>query len=133
MISTWWYVLVFILALPMSVWLLASILGILDRRPVTVPLIQILTTGVFVTLFLLATHRSFLIPISCAFVLVTLLHLVSGAVLRRSLGIPTYSSEPRLETDWDQDEKHDDASNEGLAEDPIEDQGSEQEEEKEPR
>jgi hypothetical protein len=97
MISGWWYALVFILALPLSVWLLANILGVLDRRPITAPIIQILTTGVIVTLFLLLTHRSFLIPISSAFAVVTLLHLGSGIVLRRSLGIPSYSSEPKLE------------------------------------
>ena len=99
MISTWWYALVFICALPLSVWLLASILGVLDRRPIITPLIQTLTTGVFITLFLLLTHRSFLSPLAAAFAVVTLLHLISGAALRRSLGISTYTSEAKLEND----------------------------------
>ncbi|MDG2277662.1 MAG: hypothetical protein P8L31_06840 [Pseudomonadales bacterium] len=112
MISTWWYALVFICALPLSVWLLASILGVLDRRPLITPLIQTLSSGVFITLFLLLTHRSFLSPLAAAFAVVTLLHLISGAALRRSLGISTYSSEPKLENDpQEEDSEHYPAAN----------------------
>ncbi len=74
--------LVFCLALPFCVWLLAAFLAVLDQRPWYRPLMRLITYGIALTLFLLVTDRSLVYPIGYALVVVTLLHLLSGYAFR---------------------------------------------------
>ncbi|MEQ8691323.1 MAG: hypothetical protein RIC89_10865 [Pseudomonadales bacterium] len=80
--------LVFIVSLPLSVWLLANLLGLLDQRPITKPLTRLIITCAGISAFLVLTHRSFGLPIALAFTIVTLCHAVAGFAFRRyGLGI----------------------------------------------
>ena len=101
---------IYLVALPFSVWLLANCLSLLDQRPVTPPLIRLLSSILGIALFLMFTHRDHLTPILFAFGTVFFLHAVSGWALRRTLGSPSYESStgklepPRLDELAEQEE-----------------------------
>lgn len=82
-------VLTFVVSIPVSIWLLANLLGLLDQRPITKPLTRLVFTIICIALFLVLTHRSLGLPIALAFTLVTLCHGIAGFIFRfYALGIP---------------------------------------------
>lgn len=107
---SWVSLLIFLIALPFSVWMLANTLSILDQHSKSKPIIRLLISAAGIALFLNLTHRDYWVPIAIAFCIVLALHAISGWLLRRSLGAPSYVSEaqksvvPDLE---DEDEEPD--------------------------
>lgn len=87
-------VVVFFISLPVSVWLLANLLGALEERPRSPVLIRIGLVGCAVALFLLATETALWRPMGVAFALVFALHAIAGWAFRNfSLGIDSTSGE----------------------------------------
>lgn len=106
---SWIDPILYLIALPLSVWMLANILSVFDLRPITPPLIRLLLTILGIALFLTLTHREYLTPILLAFVTVLTLHALSGWLLRHTLGSPSYESssgkiERTSEDDLDEDD-----------------------------
>ena len=88
-------VLVFLVSLPLSVWLLSHILGLLDEDAQTRPLIRIALTAIAVLTFLLLTERGLWVPMAGAFALVTVLHVAYFYAFRSALlGVPLYDRSP---------------------------------------
>lgn len=90
---------VFICALPLSVWMLANVLSILDQQPRSLPIIRLLLAATGVAMLLLVTDRAWALPMAAAFGLVLTLHFLSGFLLRNTLGIKSYESEPKFVSD----------------------------------
>ena len=76
-----WF-LTFFLSLPVSVWLLATLLSVLDQRPRSVPLIRLGIAACLVVLFLILARADLWTAIASAFTFVTLSHLASGWAFR---------------------------------------------------
>ena len=89
---SWIDLILYLISLPLSVWMLANILSIFDLRPITPPLIRLLLTILGIALFLTFTHREYFTPILLAFITVFTLHALSGWLLRHTLGSPSYES-----------------------------------------
>lgn len=89
-------VIVFICALPLSVWMLANVLSIIDQQPRSLPIIRLLLAAIGVVLLLLVTDRAWALPMASAFALVLTLHFLSGLLLRNTLGVKSYESEPKF-------------------------------------
>ena len=88
----------FLVGIPVAIWTLACILGLVDQKPKVTPLIRLSVTLTLIALFLLATSRELWLPLAWAFALVFLGHLISGVVFRSfALGIdnvhPTLASD----------------------------------------
>ena len=94
------WALTFLASLPLSVWLLACLLGLLDQRPLSKPLIRLMLTATGVALFLALTHRSYAIPLLTGFALVAICHAAAGFVFRYlALGVKVVKKGPG-DTDW---------------------------------
>ena len=76
------WLLTFLLSLPASVWLLATLLSVMDQRPLSLPLIRIGIAGCLIVLFLLITAPYLWSAILRAFILVFALHALSGWAFR---------------------------------------------------
>ena len=87
--------LVFLIALPVSVWFLASILSVVDEPGKTRPLVRLVLGVCALLVLLILTNRDYLYLMAAAFVIVTLLHVASFYMLRRSaLHVPIYEEAP---------------------------------------
>lgn len=87
---------VFLAALPGSVWMLANLLSVLDQRPRSLPILRLLLASIAIALLLLITDRAWITPMASAFTVVVALHFLSGLILRKTLGVARYESEPKF-------------------------------------
>ena len=86
----------FLLGIPLSIWTLACLLGLIDQRPKVVPLIRLTITLTLIALFLLATDRDLWQPLSWAFAVVLLTHTLGGFAFRHlALGVEGVDAEKK--------------------------------------
>ncbi len=89
-------VLVFLAAIPLAVWMLATFCALLDEPGTrSNTLMRLITAACGVLIFTLLTNRSLLEPVLWASALVVVLHIVANWGFRLLLlGVPIYTDEP---------------------------------------
>ena len=86
---------VFVAALPLSVWLLSQMLALIDEPDRSHPLIRLAASAIVVLTFLILTDRALWLPMSLAFGLVVALHLGYYYAFRTLfMGVPLYERSP---------------------------------------
>lgn len=88
-------VLLFIVALPFSVWLLANICSVIDEPSPALPALRLVASLCVLVGFLLLTSVTFWQPIAWALAFVVVAHLLAYyAIFRPSLGADIYRQQP---------------------------------------
>lgn len=88
--SWWGHLLVFVLALPISVWLWATFMGMFDNADKTKSLLRFMASLVAVLGLIVAVDRDAVISFGVALGIVIVLHIASFWALRKFLiGIDT--------------------------------------------
>lgn len=85
----------FLLSLPLSVWLLATLYALIDEPNPIVPLLRLITGLCVMLILLMATDRGLLTPLLYAFGTVVILHTLGFWILRKgSIGVTIYEQTP---------------------------------------
>ena len=88
-------VLIFILGLPVAVYVYASMLAVLDARRKVKPLVRLVLVLLVILATLLFTNPQMITPLSYSLLTVIILHWsVFFAVRSWGLGMPTYGNQP---------------------------------------
>jgi len=89
------WVVVFLLGLPVCVWLLASACAVIDEPQPLRALVRVIAEICVLVVLLLLTERDYVYPLGVAMVTVIALHLAAHAfLLRRGTGVPVYQQVP---------------------------------------
>ena len=85
----------YLISLPISVWLLATICAVIDEPRYVRALLQVVASLCLILIALLITDRALLAPLLAAFASVLALHLIGFWWLRRArVGLPIYERKP---------------------------------------
>jgi len=87
--------LAYLISLPLSVWLLATLCALIDEPNPIYPLLRLIASICVILILLMATDRTLATPLLYAFGTVVVLHLLGFWLLRKiSIGVPIYEAVP---------------------------------------
>jgi hypothetical protein len=88
-------ILVFLLSLPVCVWILASACAVIDEPQPARALVRLIAEICVLVALLLVTERDYIYPLAFAMFTVITLHVTAHTlVLRRGTGVPVYEQVP---------------------------------------
>jgi len=88
-------ILVFVLSLPVCVWVLASACAVIDEPQPSRALVRLIAEICVLVAILLVTERDFIYPLAFAMFTVITLHVTAHTlILRRGTGVPVYEQVP---------------------------------------